>query len=108
MEAKAPVGRLYGLENLRMTVAERVGRPTILEIDVAITIQVPDEVALRLIDNDLPRTGRNPRCPARSISASNRNPFLKSGMPRSSAARVLGPGKLLSTMCSLEDIAVTV
>ena len=37
-----------------MTVAERVCRPAILEIDVALTVQVPDEVALGLIDNDLP------------------------------------------------------
>ena len=31
-------------------------------------------------------------------TAPNLKPFLKSGMPRSSAARVLGPGKLSSTM----------
>jgi len=37
-----------------VTVAERIGRPTILEIDIAFAVQVPDEVALRLIDNDLP------------------------------------------------------
>ena len=54
MEAKPPVGRFDNLENLGMTVAERVCRPTILEIDIAFSVQVPDEVALRLIDNDLP------------------------------------------------------
>jgi len=54
VKAKPPVGRLDGLENLGMAVAKRVGRPAILEIDEAFTIQIPDEVALRLIDYDLP------------------------------------------------------
>ena len=54
MEAKAAVGRFDRLENLGMTVAERICRPTILEIDEAVTIQVPDKVTLRLIDYDLP------------------------------------------------------
>ena len=54
MEAEPPVGCLYGLENLRMTVAERVCRPTILEVDVAFAVEIPDEVAVCLVNNDLP------------------------------------------------------
>jgi len=54
MKTKPPVSGFYDLENLGMTVAERVCRPTILEINVAFAVQVPDEVALRLINNDLP------------------------------------------------------
>jgi len=54
MEAKPAIGLFNGLENLGMTVAQRVCRPAILEIDVALAVQVPDEVALCLIDNDLP------------------------------------------------------
>ncbi len=54
MKAKPPVGRLYSLKNLGMAVAERVCRPTILKIDSAFAVQVPDEVALRFVDNDLP------------------------------------------------------
>jgi hypothetical protein len=54
MEAKPSVGSFYGLENLGVAIAERVCRPTILEVDVAIAVEIPDEVTLRPVDDDLP------------------------------------------------------
>ena len=54
MEANAPVGSFYGLENLGVAIAERVGRPTILEVDVAIAVEIPDEISFGFVKNNLP------------------------------------------------------
>jgi hypothetical protein len=62
MKAEPPVGCLYGLENLRMTVAEWVGRPTILEINVALAVQIPDEITLRLVDKFWGQGNYRPQC----------------------------------------------
>jgi len=54
VEAKPPVCGFYRFENFGVAVAKRVRCPTILEIDVAFAIQIPDEVPLRLVYYDLP------------------------------------------------------
>jgi len=54
MKSIPAIGGIDCLENLRVTIAQRICRPSILEIDVAIAIQVPDEVTLRFVENDLP------------------------------------------------------
>ena len=53
MESKPPVGFFDNLENFGMAVAERVGRPTVLEIDIALAVHIPDEIACRFVDNNL-------------------------------------------------------
>ncbi len=65
MEAEAPVGGFDGFDNFRVTVAERIGRPTILEVDIAITVQIPDEVAFGPVNDDLPNRAK--AAPARTF-----------------------------------------
>jgi hypothetical protein len=65
MEAEAPVGGFHGFDNFRVTIAERIGRPAILEVDIAITVQIPDEVAFGPVNDDLPNRAK--AAPARTF-----------------------------------------
>jgi hypothetical protein len=51
-----PVCLIDGIYYLGVTVSNRVGGPAILEIDILFAIQIPDEVALGLADDNLVRT----------------------------------------------------
>ena len=53
VKAKATVGLLDGLQYFGMAIAERVCRPAVLKVDVAFTVQVPDKVARRFVDDNL-------------------------------------------------------
>lgn len=59
VEAVASVGRLHDLKSFRVTIAEWIGRPTVLEVDVALAVQIPDQVTLCLVDNDLSNRREN-------------------------------------------------
>lgn len=55
MEAVSSVSLVHGLDNFRMTVYQRVSCPSVLEIDVAIALHIPDKIALCPVDNNLCR-----------------------------------------------------
>jgi len=46
---------MHCLNNFRMTIAQWVGSPAILEIDIAFVLKIPDKVSLSSPNNELQR-----------------------------------------------------
>jgi hypothetical protein len=53
MKPIAPMRRIDHLENLRVRIANRIGRPAVLKINVASAVEIPDEITFNVINNDL-------------------------------------------------------
>ena len=53
MKPIAPMRRIDHLENLRVRIANRIGCPAVLKINVASAVEIPDEITFNVINNDL-------------------------------------------------------
>jgi hypothetical protein len=60
VKPEAAMRRINSFDDLGVRVADRIRGPAILEIDIAIAIKVPDEIALCPIDYDLVRRSEAP------------------------------------------------
>ena len=55
LETVAPVCLVHRLDDFRVTVAERISGPAVLEVDIAVVVEVPDVVPFGPADNELGR-----------------------------------------------------
>ena len=64
LEAVAFMGGVHRLNNLRVTVPQRIGGPAALEIDIAVVVEIPDIIPFGSTYNHLGRRiVAHPGCP---------------------------------------------